>query len=79
MSCNCAYDLIFQGRSDIAAACKAGFLNLDEQLNKECVAKDDGSGCTAVAALLKGNKVYCVGAITMRNYSRFFNISQHCM
>ncbi|CAK8684355.1 unnamed protein product [Clavelina lepadiformis] len=46
-------------RNDYVAAFKGGFLAVDDSMNKESLGKDDSSGCTAVAVLIKGNKMFC--------------------
>ena len=54
------YPACIAGRNDYVAAFKGGFLAVDDSMNKESLGKDDSSGCTAVAVLIKGNKMFCV-------------------
>eukprot|EP01006_Ploeotia_vitrea_P045298 TRINITY_DN66928_c5_g9_i1.p1 TRINITY_DN66928_c5_g9~~TRINITY_DN66928_c5_g9_i1.p1 ORF type:complete len:311 (+),score=28.32 TRINITY_DN66928_c5_g9_i1:141-935(+) len=43
-------------------ALKDGFLGIDEDLKADSQLKNDGSGCTAVTALVTGTEIYCGNA-----------------
>ena len=65
---------VLSGRGDLIAACKGGFLTMDEALNKESLKKEDSSGCTAVSVIIKGNKIYCVSSLTQWQRKFFFSV-----